>query len=61
MNTAQVSDADVLEIVKKIKALRRLTKETGCITLKAQNEVLRALPLDVLTRVSVLLAEDGAK
>ena len=53
------SDAEILDIAKKIRALQHLTKTTGCHTTKAQHELLRPLPLNVLTQVSLLLAEDG--
>ncbi len=50
------TDADVLDIVRKIRALQDVTKTTGTITTRTQSHILRALPEDVLTRVSLILA-----
>jgi hypothetical protein len=43
------------EVVERILALRALTKETGCITRRTQNELLASLPGDVLAEVAVKL------
>jgi hypothetical protein len=43
------------EAVERIIALRELTKETGCITRRTQNELLASLPGDVLAEVAVKL------
>lgn len=51
------TEAELQEIVKKIRALRELTRTTGTITTRSQGALLRALPDDVLTRVSVMLAD----
>ena len=55
------TEAELLEIVKKVRALRKLTRITGTITTRSQGALLRALPDDVLTRVAVLLADGGAR
>jgi len=55
-NTEKVySDSDVLEIVGKIQALQNVTRTTGTITTRTQSHILRVLPEDVLTRVSLAL------
>jgi hypothetical protein len=54
-DTKIYSDADVSEIAQKIRALQNLTKTTGTITTRTQSQILRELPVDVLTRVSLLL------
>jgi hypothetical protein len=41
------------EIAEKIVALRELTKSTGTETTRSQNQILRALPDDVLGEVAV--------
>jgi hypothetical protein len=43
------------EVVEKITALRRITKETGCITRRAQSELLASLPDALLIEVAPLL------
>jgi len=53
------TEVELLDIVKKIRALRELTRITGTITTRSQGALLRALPDEVLTRVSVMLAEGG--
>jgi hypothetical protein len=45
------------DIARKIRALRQLTKDTGMITVKSQNELLRPLPNSVLTAVAEELAK----
>jgi hypothetical protein len=55
------TDAEVLEIVQKIRALQDLTKTTGTITTRAQSGILRVLPDDVLTRVSVALSKEASR
>ena len=55
------TENDVLDIVKTIQSLRQLTKISGTITTRSQSALLRALPDDVLVRVSVLLAEGVAR
>jgi hypothetical protein len=46
---------DVDAIVERITALRELTKATGTVTTKTQNQILQALPSDVLAEVAVRL------
>lgn len=46
----------VQEAVSKINALRRLTRESGCITTRTQSKILQALEPDVLTAVAQILA-----
>ena len=55
------TESDILDIVKKVQSLRQLTKISGTITTRSQSALLRALPDDVLVRVSVLLADGGAR
>ena len=51
MTTATEIDA----IVERITALRELTRATGTVTTKTQNQILQALPNDVLAEVAVRL------
>ncbi len=43
------------EVVEQVLALRRLTKETGCVTRRTQSELLASLPHDLLREVSLRL------
>lgn len=43
--------------VLRLKALRDITKETGTITTRAQNYILRQLPDDVLIEVAYRLKQ----
>ena len=49
--------SEVEDAVSKINALRKLTKETGCITKRTQSLILGALTPDVLTAVAEILAK----
>ena len=51
MNTQQQAD----EAVVRLKALQQLTATTGTITNKAQRELLRSLPPDVMILVAETL------
>jgi hypothetical protein len=50
---------DVDSVVERITALRELTKATGTQTTRTQNEILRALPDDVLAEVAVRLKREA--
>jgi hypothetical protein len=47
---------EVEDAVSKINALRKLTRETGCITRRTQSMILGTLKPDVLTAVAEILA-----
>jgi hypothetical protein len=49
----------VQDAVSKIVALRKLTRESGCITKNTQSQILRALTPDELTAVAEILARRG--
>jgi hypothetical protein len=46
----------IQESVSKINALRKLTRESGCITSRTQSQILRALTPDELIAVAEILA-----
>jgi hypothetical protein len=45
--------------VSKIIALRKLTRESGCITKNTQSQILRALTPDELTAVAEILVNQN--
>lgn len=47
----------VQDAVSKINALRKLTRDSGCITKNTQSAILRALSPDELTAVAEILAK----
>lgn len=55
-NTRMARTAEVQDAVSKINALRKLTKDTGCITRRTQSMILGALTPDELTAVAEILA-----
>ena len=54
--TRVAPSSEVEDAVSKINALRKLTRETGCITRRTQSLILCALKPDVLTAVAEILA-----
>jgi hypothetical protein len=50
----------VEEAVEKIIALRKLSRESGCITNRTQSKILQALTEDQLTAVALRLAAQEA-
>lgn len=57
MTNTHQQESEVVAAVEKIVALRKLSKDSNLQTTRAQSEVLKALPLDVLARVAVILAQ----
>jgi len=49
----------VQEAVSKINALRKLSRESGLITKRAQSMILRALSDDEMTAVAEILAKES--
>jgi len=47
----------VKEAVEKILALRKLSRESGCITTRTQSKILQLLSEDELTAVAQCLAK----
>jgi hypothetical protein len=47
----------ISEAVERVKALRQVQTETGCITRRAQSYLLASLPDDILTEVAYQLRE----
>ncbi len=58
-NTRMAPTAEVEDAVSKIHALRKLTRETGCITRRTQSMILGTLKPDVLTAVAEILAKQS--
>ena len=52
MDYTKATSADVPAIVALIKALRRLTAESGTITKTTQSTILRNLPTEILIEVA---------
>jgi len=55
-NTRMASSANVQDAISKINALRKLTKETGCVTRRTQSLILGTLTPNELTAVAEILA-----
>lgn len=55
MTFVDVNDRRVQDAVDRIRALRRLTTETGVKTYKSQSAILESLPAHVLASVALLL------
>lgn len=55
-NTRMASSTNVQDAISKINALRKLTKDTGCITRRTQSLILGTLTPDELTAVAEILA-----
>ena len=55
MTFVEVTDRRVQDAVNRIRALRRLTAETGVKTYKSQSAILESLPADVLASVALIL------
>ena len=51
----------ITDAVDRIRALRRVTQETGCVTRRAQSELLASLSHDVLMEVALILQYDSEK
>ena len=49
--------ANVQDAVSKINALRKLSRESGCITTRTQSKILQLLSEDELTAVAEILAQ----
>ena len=45
------------EVLTKIRALREITRDTGVITKRTQNELIASLPDQQLLEISTALAE----
>jgi len=54
--TRMAQTSVVQEAVSKINALRKLTRESGCITTRTQSMILRALTPDEMIAVAEILA-----
>jgi hypothetical protein len=60
MTFIDVTDRRVQDAVSRIRALRRLTAETGVKTYKSQSAILESLPADVLASVALVLNPEPA-
>lgn len=54
--TRMAQTANVQDAISKINALRKLSRETGCITTRTQNKILQLLTDDEMTAVASVLA-----
>lgn len=54
--TRMAQSSLVQDAVSKINALRKLTRESGCITTRTQSKILQALTPDELTAAAEILA-----
>jgi len=55
MNFVDVNDKKVRDTVERIKALRRLSTETGVKTYKSQSAILESLDPQTLAAVALVL------
>jgi hypothetical protein len=58
MTLVSEQDSRVVEVVKRIRALKRLAAIGRMQTYKAQTALLKQLPDDVLAAVAAVLAEE---
>lgn len=58
MTLVSEQDPRVVDVVKRIRALKRLSVTERMQTYKAQTALLHSLPEDVLAAVAVVLAQD---
>ncbi len=61
MQSRMALSSNVQEAVSKINALRKLSRESGLITKRAQSMILRALSDDEMTAVAEILAEESTE
>jgi cytochrome c553 len=54
--TRMAQTANVQDAISKINALRKLSRETGCITTRTQNKILQLLTDDEMTAVAQILS-----
>ena len=54
-----MSDTTIQEAVEKILALRKLTRESGCITTRTQSMILRALTDEEMIAAAEILAQQA--
>jgi len=59
MITRMARTEAIQEAVSKINALRRVTRETGTISKRAQSKVLQALTDEEMTAVAEILAQQS--
>jgi hypothetical protein len=60
MTFVDVNDRRVQDAANRIRALRRLTADTGVKTYKSQSAILESLPADVLASVALVLNPESA-
>jgi hypothetical protein len=54
--TRMAETSTIQEAISKINALRRLSRESGCITTRTQSKILQLLTADEMTAVAEILA-----
>lgn len=60
-NSRMAPSATVEAAVSKILALRKLSRESGCITTRTQSKILQLLTEDELTAVAEILAQQPSE
>ena len=61
MTDKQPVSANLNDIVVQIRALRRVTKDTGFLTSRSQGKLLASLSIDELVEVGRLLEQNDDK
>ena len=54
--TRMAETSKIQDVISKINALRRLSRESGCITTRTQSKILQALSEAEMTAVAEILA-----
>jgi cytochrome c553 len=54
--TRMAESSKIQDVISKINALRKLSRESGCITTRTQSKILQALNEAEMTAVAEILA-----
>jgi hypothetical protein len=54
--TRMAETSKIQDVISKINALRKLSRESGCITTRTQSKILQALNETEMTAVAEILA-----
>jgi len=55
--TRMAETSKIQDVISKINALRKLSRESGCITTRTQSKILQALTEAEMTAVAEVLAK----
>lgn len=55
--TRMAETSKIQDVISKINALRKLSRESGCITTRTQSKILQALNEAEMTAVAEILAK----